>query len=77
VLNCFADRTCRYDLQVSLFGPPNKTPSDQAITLQVFANMTRLDSFFVEGGGVATFPALQQEIAALVRKLGISAGTYP
>jgi hypothetical protein len=55
----------KYDLRVSLFGPPFSTAADQAITLEVFANMTRVDSFFQEGPSAASFSALQKEVATL------------
>jgi hypothetical protein len=65
----------KYDMRVSLFGPPFSTAADQAVTLQVFQNMTRVDSFFQEGASVGSFPSLQHEVAAL-RKFHPHATTW-
>lgn len=55
----------KYDMRVSLFNPPFGSAADQATTREIFANMTRVDSFFQEGPSAAAFPALQQAVAAL------------
>ena len=55
----------KYDLRVSVFNAPYSTDSDKATTREVFANMTRVDSLFREGGGAETFPDMQELVAEL------------
>ncbi len=55
----------KYDLRVSLFNPPFSTDQEKATTLQVFANMSRVDSIFHEGGGAETFATMEAQVDAL------------
>ena len=55
----------KYDLRVSLFNPPFSTDDEKATTLQVFANMSRVDSIFHEGGGAETFATMEAQVDAL------------
>lgn len=57
----------KYDLRVSLFNPPFSTDDEKATSLQVFANMSRVDSIFHEGGGAETFATMEAQVNALHR----------
>eukprot|EP01043_Picozoa_sp_COSAG02_P013252 COSAG02_NODE_527_length_20704_cov_120.745462_4_plen_429_part_00 len=58
----------KYDLRVSMFNVPYSTDEDKAITRAVFANMTRIDSLFREGGGAEILPDIQELVTELHKR---------